>query len=312
MEEPMTDPYATLGLSAGASLEDIKKAYRRLAKKNHPDLNPGNKEAEKRFKDISHAFDLIGTAESKAKWDRGETDQQKQHQYEEYMRGGQRQGPRYGQTQGGGGRYSYSFGEEMGDDDIFASFFGGGRRGQGPGGDFNIPGQDEVYKLEVDFKDAALGGETLITLPNGKKLQVKIPAGIQEGQKLKFKGLGGAGIGKGPPGDAFIEIQIRASEKFRREGKDILSEVSISVFEAIFGGEIPVETIEGSILLKVPPGVSSGSKLRIKGKGAGDGEGRGNHLVELKIVTPKNPSPEFQKSMKELAERFAYDPRGRL
>lgn len=309
----MKDPYAILGLSSGASLEDIKKAYRKLAKKYHPDLNPGNKEAELKFKDISHAFDLIGTAEAKAKWDRGETDQQKQQQYEDFMKRGQRGGPRYGQTQGGGGRYSYSFGEEMGDDDIFSSFFGGGGPGRGFGGGgrgFNIPGQDETYKLEVDFKDAALGGETLITLPSGKKLQVKIPAGIQEGQKLKFKGLGGQGIGEAPPGDAYIEIQIRPSEKYRREGKDILSEVSISVFEAISGGEIPVETIDGSILLKVPPGVSSGSRLRIKGKGAGIGEGRGNHLVELKIVTPKNPDPEFQKSMKELSEKFAYDPRG--
>lgn len=308
----MTDPYAALGLAAGASLDEIKKAYRKLAKKYHPDLNPGNKEAETKFKEASHAFDLIGTPEAKAKWDRGETDQQKQQQYEDYTRSGRRQGPRYGQTQGGGGRYSYSFGEEMGDDDIFSSFFGGGRRGGGsPGGNFNIPGNDETYKLEVDFKDAALGGETLITLPNGKKLQVKIPAGIQEGQKLKFKGLGGQGIGQGPPGDAYIEIQIRSSDKFKREGKDILSEVPISIFEALGGGEVPVETIDGNVLLKVPPGVSSGSRLRIKGKGAGMGEGRGNHLVELRIVTPKNPDAEFQKSMNDLSEKFAYDPRER-
>lgn len=307
----MTDPYATLGLSSGASLEDIKKAYRKLAKKYHPDLNPGNKEAEKKFKDLSHAFDLIGTAEAKAKWDRGETDQQKQEQYEEYMRGGGRQGPRYGQTQGGGGRYSYSFGEEMGDDDIFSQFFGGGgsSRGYSGGRGFNIPGQDETYTLEVDFKDAALGGETLITLPSGKKLQVKIPAGIGEGQKLKFKGLGGQGMGSAPPGDAYIEIHIRPSPNFKREGKDILSEVPISVFEALSGGEVPVETIDGNVLLKVPPGVSSGSRLRIKGKGAGSGENRGNHLVELKIVTPKNPSPELQKRMSELASSFSYDPR---
>lgn len=300
----MTDPYATLGLSSGASLEEIKKAYRKLAKKYHPDLNPGNKEAEVKFKDVSHAFDLIGTEEAKSKWDRGETDQQKQKQYEDFMRGGRGGRPRYSQTQGGGGRYSYSFGDEMGEDDIFSSFFGGGG--------MNMPGQDVTYKLEVDFLQAARGGETLITLPSGKRLQVKIPAGIQEGQKLKFKGLGGAGIGKGPSGDAYIEIQIRPSEKFRREGQDILSVVPVSVFEAMLGGEVPVETIDGKVLLKIPAGVSSGARLRIKGKGAGSGEERGNHLVELKIVVPKNPADGLKDQLAELSQKFAYDPREEL
>jgi DnaJ-class molecular chaperone len=303
----MTDPYATLGVSKNASLEEIKLAYRKLAKKYHPDLNPGNKEIEAKFKDVAHAFDLIGTKEAKEKFDSGETDEQKQHMYEEYMRnqGKRRQGPFYHSTQDGSSRYSSAFGEGI-DDDIFSSFFGRGGRAQS----MDFPGQDEKYQLEVDFKEAALGGEKIITLPNGRKLQVKIPPGIQEGQKLRFKGLGGAGIGKGAPGDAYIEISIKPSPHFIREGQNIISEVPISFFEAIQGAEIEVETIDGPVLLKVPPGVSSGTKLRIKQKGAGAGDKRGNHLVSLKIVMPKDPPPALRQEVAELATRFSYNPRG--
>lgn len=303
----MTDPYATLGVSKNASLEEIKSAYRKLAKKYHPDLNPGNKEIEAKFKDVAHAFDLIGTKEAKEKFDSGETDEQKQHMYEEYMRnqGKRRQGPFYHSTQDGSSRYSSAFGEGI-DDDIFSSFFGRGGRAQS----MDFPGQDEKYQLEVDFKEAALGGEKIITLPNGRKLQVKIPPGIQEGQKLRFKGLGGAGIGKGAPGDAYIEISIKPSPHFIREGQNIISEVPISFFEAIQGAEIEVETIDGPVLLKVPPGVSSGTKLRIKQKGAGAADKRGNHLVSLKIVMPKDPPPALKQGVAELATRFSYNPRG--
>lgn len=310
----MTDPYQILAVSSAASLEEIKSAYRKLAKKYHPDLNPGNKEAEQKFKDIQHAFDLIGTAEARAKWDRGETDEQKQKQYEDFMRNqgqGRRQRPSYSHTQDQGGRYSYSFGEEMGDDDIFSSIFGrAGRRSGGTG--MNIPGEDELYHLEVDFLEAARGGEKTITLPSGKRLQVKIPAGIQEGQKLKFKGLGGQGIGNGPPGDAYVQIAIGASDKFKREGQDILSEVPVSFFESINGAEVPVDTIDGTMMLKIPAGVTTGSRLRMKGKGAGAGEKRGNHIVELKVMTPKDPSPELKQAISELQEKFSYNPRSEL
>jgi DnaJ-class molecular chaperone len=303
----MTDPYATLGVSKNATLDEIKASYRKLAKKYHPDLNPGNKEVEAKFKDVAHAYDLIGTKEAKEKFDSGETDEQKQHMYEEYMQsqGKRRQGPYYHSTQDGSSRYSSAFGEGM-DDDIFSSFFGRTGRTQGR----DVPGQDEYYHLEVDFKEAALGGEKIITLPNGRKLQVKIPAGIQEGQKLRFKGLGGAGYGKGIPGDAYVEIAIQASSQFKREGQDIISEVAVSFFEAISGAEIEVETIDGPVLLKIPPGVSSGTKLRIKQKGAGAGEKRGNHLVTLKVVMPKDPPTALKEAIGDLESRFSYNPRG--
>lgn len=287
----MLDPYATLGVSQSATLEEIKSAYKKLARKHHPDLNPGNKEAEKIFKDVASAYALIGTKEAKEKFDRGETDEQKQQMYEEYMKNqNQRQRHYYRDTQGANARYSSSF--EGFDDDLFSQFFGGSRGKQ-----------DEEYQMEVDFLDAASGREKTITLPGGKKLQVKIPAGIREGQKLKFAGLG-------ENGDVYIRISIAPSGEFRREGNDIYSEVPISLFEAMNGAEVNVKTIDGQVTLKVPPGISSGAKLRIKEKGAGSGANKGHHIVTVRIVLPKNPAPELRAAFRDLEQRFSYPARG--
>ena len=284
----MKDPYVILGVSKTATLVEIKAAYRKLAKKYHPDLNPGNKEFEAKFKEISHSFDLIGTEEARSKYDQGETDEQLRDQHEKRQK---KQGPYYHHTQDNDSRYSSAFGGGM-DDDLFANIFG--RRENAK--------QDEQYNLEVDFKDAALGTEKTITLPTGKKLQVKIPAGINEGQKLKFKDLG-------KNGDAYVAISIKPSDKFKREGKDIFSEVPVSFFEAINGPEIEVETIDGTVMLKVPANVTTGTKLRIKNKGAGTGETRGKHIVSIKVVMPKDPSQELKEAILHLSTRFNYNPR---
>lgn len=301
----MFDPYSALGVSKNADQDEIKKSYRKLAKKYHPDLNPGNKEAEKKFKDISHAFDLIGTPEARLKFDRGETEEQQQRQYEEYMKQ-QRARPSYYDTQHEGGRYSYSFGEDINASDFFENLFGSGRRGGGMG---DFQGEDVSYKMEVDFKEAALGGEKVITLPESKNLKVKIPPGIESGKKLRFKGLGRPGIGKGAPGDAYIEIQVRPLEGFTRNGKDIEIELPISFMEAITGGEVEVPTLDGSVIMKIPPGVSTGSKLRIKGKGAGPENNRGNEIVSLKIVMPKEIDPALKSAVESLKGQFNYNPR---
>jgi DnaJ-class molecular chaperone len=292
----MSDPYTTLGVFKTTPQADIKSAYRKLAKKYHPDLNPGNKEAEKKFKEISHAHDLIGTVEGREKFDREEADEQIRHQQS-------RKRPSYQDTQHGGGRYSSAFGEGMDEDDIFANIFGKSNRS------FDLQGQDELYQLEVEFLEAVLGGEKIITLPSGKKLQVKIPAGIQEGKKLKFKGLGAPGNGKGAAGDAYVQIFIKKSTQFIREENDIISEVPISLFEAINGSEIEVPTVDGTVMLKIPSGVTTGTKLRIKNKGVGSGESRGNHIVKLKVVMPKDPSAELKETIANLASRFSYNPR---
>jgi DnaJ-class molecular chaperone len=298
----MTDPYEVLGLTKSSSQDDIKKTYRRMAKKYHPDLNPGNKEAEKKFKEVSHAFDLIGTPEAREKFDRGETDEQQQKQYDDFMKNKNRSS--YYDTQHDGGRYSYSFGDDIGGADFFENLFGGGR-----GRDRNFPGEDVSYKLEVSFKEAALGGEKVITLPDGKKLQVKIPAGIESGKRLRFKGLGKPGVGNGTAGDAYVEIGVSILEGFRREGKDIITDFPISFLDAITGGEVEVPTIDGTVMMKIPEGVSSGTKLRIKGKGAGQGNYRGNQIVVLKIVMPKNIDPGLRTAAENLKGLFNYNPR---
>ena len=291
----MKDPYSILGLSKNADQDEIKKSYRKLAKKYHPDLNPGNKDAEKRFKEVSHAFDLIGTPESRAKFDRGETAEQEEARARQS----------YYDTQHKGGRYSYSFGEDIGGADFFENLFGSGRRASS----MDFPGEDINYKMEVGFIEAALGSEKIITLPDGKSLKVKIPAGIETGKKLRFKGLGGEGIGRGPKGDAYIEITVLPLDGFRSNGKDIETELPISLFDAILGAEVEVQTIDGNVMMKIPPGVSTGTKLRIKGKGRGAPTDRGNQVVTLKVVMPKHVDPAFRQEASQLREKYDYNPR---
>lgn len=304
----MEDPYKILGVSKDASLADIKKAYRGIAKKHHPDLNPGNKEAEAKFKAASHAFDLIGTEEAKKKFDRGETDDQQRQAYEEAMNGRRNRQRSYYNTQQDTGRYTDQFSEGFDTEGLFDQLFGvrGGARSRASA---NQAGEDQLYQLEVDFIEAALGATKVITLPTGKRLEIKIPAGIEEGKKLKFKGLGGAAPGKGPAGDAYVQISIKASEIFKREGQDIHSEVQVSFFEALLGAEVPVQTMDGQILLKIPSGASTGSKLRIKNKGIGATDTRGNQIVTIKVVMPKTVDPALKEEIGILAQKYSYDPR---
>lgn len=300
----MVDPYQVLGLSKTAEQEAIKKSYRRLAKKYHPDLNPRNKEAEKKFKEVTHAFDLIGTPEARAKFDRGETEDQQREQYEEFMNKRRGRPSYYDSQHDGGGRYTYSFGDEVHADDFFENIFGGfGRKSH------QFAGEDITYKMQVDFRDAALGGTKIITLPEGKNLEVKIPAGIESGKKLRFKGLGKPGHNGGASGDLYIEIDVNHLEGFLRDGLDIITEVPVSFIEALTGAEIEVPTLEGNILLKVPAGVSTGTKLRIKNKGAGSPEKRGNQIVVLKVVMPKDVDPLLMEAVRNLKDKFNYNPR---
>lgn len=300
-------PYEILGVTSSATQDEIKNAYRNLAKKFHPDLNPGNKSAETKFKEINAAYELIGTPESRAKFDRGEFDEAYAHRDDSRARTGR--GPFYHETQSEGGRYSQSFGGI--DDDILQSIFGrmGGQGGFQFSGD--LPGQDALYQMEVDFKDAVLGAEREITLPSGKRLRVKIPAGVNSGAKLRFPGLGAPGTGKGSAGDAYVELKIRPSPLFKRVGNDLEVELPISVSEAVLGGEIKVPTVDGDVLVKVPAGVSSGSRLRIAGKGvsAGNAGKRGDQYVIIKMVAPPSTDAEFKQAVETWSKRQPFDPR---
>jgi DnaJ-class molecular chaperone len=295
----MINPYEVLGVSTNATQDEIKKAYRKLAKKFHPDVNQGNKEAEKKFKEISNSFDLIGTPESRDKYDRGETLEQQQEQYEQFKKSGRNQ--RQKQDTG----FHFSFDDMEMDEDIFQQFFGSRSNRKG----MNFKGQDVVYSMTINFKEAVLGAEKILTLPNGKNIKVKIPAGIDSNKRLRFVGMGEPGMGKASPGDAYIEIQVEPDSKFNREGSNITFELPITFYEALLGAEIPVTTLDGTVLLKIPAGVSSGSKLKLKGKGVGGGSKRGDMIVTLKIVMPKHPSSEILDLAQRASKQFAYNPR---
>lgn len=277
----MDDPYKILGVSKTAKLDEIKKAYRQIAKKWHPDLNPGNTEAEKKFKEATKAFELIGTAEAKAKFDRGESEEQL-----------------WSKAQ------ANDFSEDIDSSDLFEKLFGRGRFRN-----FSQRGHDELYRMEIDLRDVVLGATRVITLPSGKSLEVKIPAGIEEGKKLKFSGLGGRGIGSGAPGDAYVEISIKPDEHFKREGMDLVTELSISFFEALMGAEVEVPTLDGSVMVKIPSGVSTGTKLRIKKKGVAFERGRGHLIIILKVVMPKEVPGALKQTVSELSKKYNYNPR---
>lgn len=297
----MIDPYKTLGLSKTATDDEIKKAYRDLAKRYHPDLNPGNKETEEKFKEINEAYHMIGTKDAREKYDKGEI-------FNEQFRQGSREGPFYNEFQDGSGRYTYYY---QGDaDDLFSSIFS---EFGNMGGNFNIPGQDYYYNLNVDLKDAVLGAEREIVLPGGKRLKVKIPKGIEEGAKLKFKGLGGAGKGKGKQGDAYVVIIINPSKIFRRVGNNLEIEIPITLDEAVNGSKIRIPTIEGNVMLTVPPGVNTGTRLRVgkKGMPVRDGKGRGDQIVKIVVMLPENVDQEFKDFIKRWSKDHSYNPRSK-
>jgi DnaJ-class molecular chaperone len=295
----MINPYEILGVAKTATQDEIKKAYRNLAKKNHPDLNPGNKKAEEKFKQISHANDLIGTPAERTKFDSGEiNEQQFQEQRQRQSQKRSAQGPK-------AGRYSQSFADQFGGEDFFEDLFKAQRGHQPPKAD-----SDTHYQMTVSFQESIIGAEKVITLPNGKNLQIKIPSGITFGTKLRFKNQGTQGADKNSHGDAYIEIQVEPLEGWTRQGLDLETEVAISFIEGILGTEISVPTMHGPVILKIPAGVNTGSKLRIKGKGVQKGQETGNQIVKLKVMLPKIVTPELNAAIASLKESFEYNPRG--
>jgi DnaJ-class molecular chaperone len=299
----MRNPYEVLGVPKTATQDEIKKAYRELAKKHHPDLNPGNKAAEGRFKDLNLAYEILGDADARAKYDRGESEEQQREAAE------RRQS--YYQSQQAGGRYAHAFEGEG--EDFFENLFRGAGFGAGSRAARSAEerGEDHLYQLEVDFKDAALGARREVTLPDGKKLSVSIPAGAETGTRLKFQGQGGPGMGKGAPGDAFVELTVRPLAGFTRSGTTIETELPVSFQEALLGAEVKVTTLEGPVTLKIRPGVSTGTRLGIRGKGAGSGPERGYHIVTLKVVLPEKPDPALQDAVRAWQGKFDYHPRGK-
>ncbi|MFD2739584.1 DnaJ C-terminal domain-containing protein [Sulfitobacter aestuarii] len=307
------DPYEALGLSKTASAEEIKKAYRKIARNSHPDLNPSDADAAAKFKAASAAYDLLKDPETRARFDRGEIDasgaeQQQRRYYRDYAERADNPYRRAGHPGGGTGAGEAGFGDAS---DIFAEFFrqqGGGGRQEGQF--FNARGSDLRYALEVPFLDAALGGKTRITLPDGAALEVSIPQGTAEGQTIRLRGKGAPGFGEGPPGDALITISIAPHPHFRREGDDILLDLPITIDEALLGGKVAVPTIGGRVNLNIPKGASSGRVLRLKGRGvARRGAAAGDQLVSLKVVMPPEVDAELADFIGKWRREHGYDPR---
>ena len=300
-----SDPYTVLDVQRDASQEDIQKAYRKLAKKLHPDLNPGNKQAEEQFKEITAAYDLLGDAEKRGRFDRGEIDasgaeRPRQRYYRDFAEDG-----------GGETRYYYSndqgFADLAGGDDILAEILGRGRGGRD---ELRMPGPDLRYRLEVDFLDAVNGATKEIHLPDGSALKVAIPAGTRDGQILRLRGKGGPGIGGGPSGNALIEIAVRAHPVFSRKDDDIHVELPISLAEAILGGKVQVPTPTGPVTATVPKWSSSGRVLRLKGRGVPRRDGaRGDEYATLKVMLPETPDPELEQCVAQWSARKASNPR---
>ncbi len=298
----MADPYQTLGVEKTATGDEIRKAYKKLAKKHHPDLNPGDKEAENRFKDISAAYALLNDAEKRRAFDAGEIDETGQQKperryYRDYADAGQ------------GFRYERQ--EDLGDlGDLFGEMFS--RRQQGGDGgaraQFKMRGGDLHYTLPIDFLEAVNGGKKRVDMPDGKTLDISIPAGVREEQIVRLKGQGMPGIGGGPAGDALITVTIRPHPVFQRDGNDIKSVVPVTLSEALNGGPVQVMTITGPVSLKIPKHSNTGRVLRLRGKGV-QGRAKGDHLVELQVVMPPHPDAALETFIADWEREHPYDPR---
>jgi DnaJ-class molecular chaperone len=282
------DPYTTLGVKKDATQDDVQKAYRRLAKKLHPDLNPGNKIAEDKFKEVTAAYDLLGDPDKRARFDRGEidasgTERPRQQYYRDFA--DQDGGSTYTNTAG----FSDS-GDYAGAEDILSELFG--RTGRA---DRRRRGQDVRYHLDLSFLDAINGGRQSIVLPDGTTLDVNIPPGTRDGQILRLKGKGRPGLGDGPPGDALIEISVLPHPYFTRKGDDIYLDLPISLKEAVLGAKVKMPTPNGAVTAAVPKWSSTGRILRLKGRGVPRPDGsRGDEYVTLKLVLPQKPDPQLE------------------
>ena len=293
------DPYKELGVSRGASADEIKKAFRKLAKELHPDKNPGNKTAEERFKRITGAFDLLGDAEKRAKFDQGQIDADGREQYAGFG------GPRGGAQPGGGGAGGFGgFGQEGGPggranfdnidlDELFGRFGGGGAR-PGARSPFNGRGQDVRATLDISLEDSITGATRRIQFSDGRTLDVAIPKGAGDGQTIRLKGQGSPGRG-GPAGDALIELKISAHPLFKIEGADLTMDQPVSLYDAVLGGKIPVRTPEGTVSMTIPKGSPSGKVLRLKGRGAFANGKRGDLLAKLMITLPEEEDDALTK-----------------
>ncbi len=296
----MKDPYEILGVARTATTDEIRSAYRRLAKKLHPDLNPGDKKSEERFKEVSIANDILSDEAKRKRFDSGEIDalgaeKPQQKYYRDYASEAAAGHP-YDNPSG--------YADFADSDDIFAELFR--RQAQQSR---RARGADLQYRLTIEFLDAIVGASKRLTLPNGGTLDVTIPPGIQEGQTLRLRGKGAPSGGEGEAGDALVEISIKPHRFFTRDDNDIHIELPITLTEAVLGARIKVPTPTGVVMVTIPKGSNTGAVLRLKGKGVLRRGGAGDQLVRLKVMLPTEPNAELEAFLATWAPGPKYDPR---
>ncbi len=314
----MKDAYQILGINKSATQDEIKSAYRKLVRNYHPDLHPNDKGAEDKFKEITQAYELIGDAEKRKKYDRGEIGSDGKER-PGFNYGGQRQYSSHGQSGGfGGGGFSF---DDFDLGDLFSGFGmpGRGQKPRKPQPNYSSfreaakeNGKNLNYSLNVSFIEAALGISKEIKLANAKKLKLNIPKGTVDAAVLRLKGQGAEGKNGGSNGDALITIKIQSHPIFKRQNNNVTADIPITLKEAIFGEKINVPTLDGIVAVNVPKNSNSGTVLRLKGKGIETKEGTGDLLLTLMITIPEKPDKMVEEFALSWDEGADFNPRKKL
>ena len=308
----MRDPYTVLGVPRSVSEKDLKSTYRKLAKAHHPDQNPDDPKAHARFSEISSAYDFLSDAEKRRQYDRGEIDADGQPKFASFARGNG------GARRGAGPQQGFSAEDILKE---FMSGFGGQPRGAGRAGSqswdpftgtsaggeafrsSNLRGEDVGVTAAVTLEDAHKGASVPLRMPNGKVLNVKLPDKVEEGQQIRLKGQGLPSPLSGEPGDAIVTVKFERHKLFRRDGNDLRTDLSITLYEAVLGAKVRVPTLDGPVELSLPPGVNTAKALRLKGKGL---HGAGDIYVNIKIVLPEGGDPDLESLMRFWRDQKPY------
>jgi DnaJ-class molecular chaperone len=327
----MRNPYEILGVPRNAAADEIKKAFRKLAKKHHPDANKNDPKSATRFAELNSAYEIVGDADKRKAFDRGEIDAEGKPRFQGF------EGARPGAGHAGGGPggvhfENFSFGPEGfrraergpggggfgGFDDILSSVFGVRGREAGANPDFSPfshgeagpqRGQDAAVDVNVTLEELARGAHKRVTLPTGKHLDVRVPVGLSDGQQIRLKGQGWPGQNGASAGDAIVTVHILTHPRFKLDGADLRVEAPVTLYEAVLGAKVRVPTLDGAVDLAIPPNTNTGRTFRLRGKGLPRKAGSGDLFATVRIVLPSEPDPELESLMRRWQDEKPYDPR---